>query len=141
MQTRSKVWITIIIIIIVIIALIAIQYIPPAASSETESENIQGFSPNSNPFYKAEITLYAASWCPHCKVLAPEWDRFNMMATNKYPQLKITTIQCDQNNSICNSAGINGFPTIVLNPGNSQKILYNGPRNAEGIIAFIQPYM
>lgn len=103
--------------------------------SEIEEKQIQN-QPNND--YLGEIVLYYASWCGHCKQLLPEWDKFEEFGKNKMTNIKVTKINCeDENEKICSQKEIKGYPTIRLYPKNKPEIEYSGERNQDKLIEFI----
>jgi thiol-disulfide isomerase/thioredoxin len=76
---------------------------------------------------KEEITftLYYVEWCPHCKVVKPEWDKLEN--DPELEHIKIVKINCEENEEIVQEKNIEGFPTILLN-NNGKEEAYNGNR-------------
>lgn len=78
------------------------------------------------------ITLYHASWCPHCVNFMPIWNELK-------PQLakigvKYAEYESDANAVEVDKANIRSFPTIKINKGN--KVYdYAGPRTVDAIMA------
>lgn len=71
------------------------------------------------------FTLYYVEWCPHCKVVKPEWEKLK-----NDPELKhitIIKIDCEKNEEVVQEKNIEGFPTILLN-NNGKEEAYNGDR-------------
>ena len=71
------------------------------------------------------FTLYYVEWCPHCKVVKPEWEKLE-----NDPELKhitIIKIDCEKNEEVVQEKNIEGFPTILLN-NNGKEEAYNGDR-------------
>lgn len=71
------------------------------------------------------FTLYYVEWCPHCKVIKPEWKKLEN--DNDLKHIKIEKINCEENESIVEEKNIEGFPTILLNT-NGKEVAYNGER-------------
>ena len=81
------------------------------------------------------LTLYYAPWCPHCKPVKPLFEELK----TKYENVKIQTINGDENPEILKERGIKGYPTIVLTV-NGKDITFEGERTAEKLQEFIQSY-
>jgi len=75
-------------------------------------------------------------------MILPEWAKFEAIAKNSFPQVRITKIQCeDGNEAICKQKGINGYPTIILYRQNDSEIKFEEERTAEKLIQFIQRHV
>lgn len=74
---------------------------------------------------KVIFTLYYVDWCPHCKVVKPEWNKLENDPNLKH--IKIVKINCEENESVVQEKNIEGFPTILLN-NNGKEEAYNGNR-------------
>lgn len=69
------------------------------------------------------LVLYKADWCPHCKAFIPEWEKIQR-------QTRTRTVDSTDPNS-----DVERYPTIRLYRGSYYKE-YNGPRNADSIMAW-----
>lgn len=117
---------TTILIIIGIITFICIgiyyyaYYVSPmlAPSYKANSEK-QGEQTTSGKY--AEIYLFHASWCPHCKAAKPIWDdvksKYNNKVINGYTVI-MTDIDCTEETAesaeMMDKFNIEGFPTIKM---------------------------
>ena len=71
------------------------------------------------------FTLYYVEWCPHCKVVKPEWTKLEN--DNELEHIIFVKIDCEENEDIVKEKNIEGFPTILLTH-NGKEIGYNGGR-------------
>ena len=87
---------------------------------------------------KKTLTLYYAPWCPHCKPVKPLFEDLKTNYENN-KDVKIQTINGDENPEVLKERGIKGYPTIVLTV-NGKDIIFEGERTAEKLQEFIQSY-
>lgn len=81
------------------------------------------------------ITAYKASWCGHCKKLAPVWERL-AAALEDVPNVVVAEVECPSQKQICNEAGVKGFPTIKSVFAGEVKELYSGKRELASLEKF-----
>ena len=84
-----------------------------------------------------EIVLvkYYAPWCQHCQELKP---LFEELAKTMYGKVKFAEINCDESAEICESEGIQGYPTLALFRKDRQKKIYGGERSVEAMKKWIE---
>ncbi|AYV75779.1 MAG: putative thioredoxin domain-containing protein 5 [Terrestrivirus sp.] len=90
------------------------------------------------PVRSAEIVLYYAEWCGHCKNFMPVWQQFEKRNKNK---ITIKTVNCDENKSLCSKMDIQGFPTVRLYKSSREVVNFDGNRSVEGLEQFINQYI
>ena len=93
-------------------------------------KNKEGLSNNK------EFVLVHMNGCGHCKTLMPEWEAATK--ENK-SDVKMRAVEMSEKDGpeLCKKHDINGFPTmIVLESGNKIKD-YNGERNKNSILEFL----
>lgn len=71
-----------------------------------------------------KLVLYWANWCGMCQKIKPNWNKAKEILVDKYPNLKIEEINCDnldKNTSYIlvngNKESLEGVPTILLRDG------------------------
>ncbi|CAF1367088.1 unnamed protein product [Adineta ricciae] len=75
---------------------------------------------------------FYASWCGHCRNLAPEWKR---VATALKGIVKVGAIDADTHKSFGHQYGVSGFPTIKIFGNNKRSPTdYQGGRTADAIV-------
>lgn len=62
------------------------------------------------------ICLAYASWCPHCKTMRPEFEKFAKLAREELPQLQILVVESEDAamRKFSSDNNITGFPTVML---------------------------
>lgn len=100
-----------------------------------------------------KIIFYWAEWCGVCKKIKPLWENTKKDINNKYPDLEIQEIECDDPNKCYIYANnkkelIDGVPTIILRSGNidieyksysNQNIV--GDRTSQDVFKFLDIYL
>jgi len=86
---------------------------------------------------KIELVNFYAPWCGHSKQFMP---LFNKIKSHLKNRINVYSLNCDENVSQCNRHNIEGFPTLKLFV-NDESIEYNGPRDFNGIIEFVNQYI
>lgn len=84
------------------------------------------------------LELYA-SWCGHCKRLAPTWETLAEKFANSNDQILIAKMDANEND-VPPSAGfrVQGFPTIKFKAAGSKTFIdYEGDRSLESFLEFI----
>lgn len=106
-------------------------------SSKTQNEG--GESQDLSKLPTAEIYLFKADWCPHCKRAIPI---FNSVK-NKYHDTSINghrvifrVVDCDADPATAEKFNIEGYPTIKLVKG-SEVIEFDAKPEEETIIQFM----
>jgi thiol-disulfide isomerase/thioredoxin len=79
------------------------------------------------------LILFHADWCGHCKTFMPIWDKFkNQINTKNY-----NIIQIESKNPFTNKIQVlQGYPSVFY-INNNKAIEYNGDRNVNSLINFI----
>lgn len=88
----------------------------------------------------ANITLYHATWCGHCKTFMPEWDKLIKQKLDGITYNSYEAEQIEAQNATINGKPLAGFPTIkitLINDGKKTEIDYMGKRRADEITNFI----
>ncbi|CAO3703521.1 unnamed protein product [Rhizopus stolonifer] len=92
-----------------------------------------------NPQKNVLVEFYA-SWCGHCKNLAPVWES---LATS-YAGVEncvVAKIDADKEKDIGSEFEISGYPTIKFFPaGESEPVAYEGGRNEAAFVEFLNKH-
>jgi thiol-disulfide isomerase/thioredoxin len=135
-----------IIVLIYVANYIYNTYMPSSSSSTVYKANLEHMSTdekNSMANKQAEIMLFYADWCPHCKAAKPEWESFK----NEYEGKKVNgytlvftdyncTTESPETDAAVEKFGVEGFPTIKLIKDN-QVIEYDAKPTKPIMVQFV----
>ena len=85
-----------------------------------------------------ELITFTAKWCGHCTKFQPVIEE--LQANSKKLNIKVTSYDSEKDKLMIDEYKIQGFPTIMLNH-NNKLIEYNGRRDKESIVNFINSYV
>jgi len=119
-------------LIIAVVVILALKYVynEVVGQSYLQADMLEGFSGQGK-----EFTLFYWKDCGHCKTMMPEWDKF--MKNNSNKGVKVNKVEKDENPSLMDKMGVQGFPTILLTKNGSVIQPYDGERTSEAFQAFI----
>tara|TARA_B100000530_G_scaffold335338_1_gene287187 strand:- start:286 stop:849 length:564 start_codon:yes stop_codon:yes gene_type:complete len=91
---------------------------------------------------KAEILLFYANWCDHCKKVKPVWESLtnnlnNTVVGNKLIEMEAKDGDIEENMALIEEYNITGYPTIVGIVNGEVKIMEDNPTE-QSIIEFIK---
>ncbi len=89
------------------------------------------------PFYSSLLTRLAsttvyAPWCGHCKALAPEYEE--AATTLKEKNIKLAKVDCTEESDLCQTYGVEGYPTLKVFRGLENITPYSGQRKAAAYV-------
>ena len=130
----------------VAIALLAVAAVARAFyedSGDVVALNEKNFGPLVIGSDHVWVVEFYAPWCGHCKHFAPEYAR---AAQNLHGIVRVGAVNCDEEQKLCGTFGIQGFPTVKLFPWSTvpvpkgrpgevtkEPVEYNGPRRASAL--------
>ena len=95
-----------------------------------------------------QLILYWANWCGICSKIKPNWETAKNIIREKYPNVKIIDVNCDDAKlEKCNiyvngkKTNLDGVPTIILRKGNTDVEYkkgqgFKGDRSVEELVRF-----
>jgi len=86
---------------------------------------------------KPALVEFYAPWCGHCKTLAPELETVATAFKKAGDHVVIAKVDADKHKSLGSKYDVKGFPTIIYFNGLKTQVQFNGERNADGIITWI----
>lgn len=116
--------------VLLILSLLYLLYVLIRVTFFKKRNNIEGLSNGK------EFVLVYMNGCGHCNTLMPEWES---AAKENKSGIKMRAVEMNENDGpeLCKKYNINGFPTMmVLNNGNKVND-YNGERNKNGLLGFL----
>jgi len=84
-----------------------------------------------------EFVLVHMTGCGHCKTLMPEW-RSAEKENNTGISMRAVEMNRDDGPELCEKHNITGFPTMILLENGKKVADYNGERNKDGLLKFLQ---
>jgi thiol-disulfide isomerase/thioredoxin len=99
---------------------------------------MQGFQ-NPTPPASNTFTMYYADWCPHCQSVKPEFTEFSNRGVIKVgdKSCEVRMIDAAKNPDAAKGKPVKGFPTFLLETTDGNIAEYQGERNTDGWLAFI----
>ena len=95
-----------------------------------------------------QLILYWANWCGICTKIKPNWETAKNIIREKYPNVEIIDVNCDDAKlEKCNiyvegeKTNLDGVPTIIIRKGNTDVEYKKGPgfkgdRSVEELVRF-----
>jgi len=84
-----------------------------------------------------EFVLVHMTGCGHCKTLMPEWKSASN-ENNTGINMRAVEMNEDDGPELCKKHNITGFPTMILLENGKKVADYNGERNKDGLLKFLQ---
>lgn len=84
-----------------------------------------------------EFVLVHMNGCGHCKTLMPEW-KSAAKANNTGISMRAVEMNEGDGPELCKKHNITGFPTMILLENGKKIADYNGERNKDGLLKFLQ---
>ena len=131
-----------ILLVVVVVAILGLAAVYGLGISF--GQGLQGFQNQSGPAPAMNtFTMYYADWCPHCQSVKPEFTEFSNRGTIEVAGKKcqIMLVDAAKNPEAAKGKPVKGFPTFLLETTEGKVIEYQGERNTDGWLAFINQKM
>jgi thiol-disulfide isomerase/thioredoxin len=137
-------WFYALVAAVLLVSAILYFFVMPVERFENAEKPASASASNpSNP----SMEYFYLETCPHCVEFAPVWD--DAVAAFKKEGLNVKTQKYDANDKDTGGKaradffGVREFPTVlyVYGPAKTDKVEYNGPRTADGLVAFVKARM
>jgi protein disulfide-isomerase A1 len=79
---------------------------------------------------------FYAPWCGHCKKLEPVYNEVAKELHDSGSILRVAKLDATQHKEAAGKYEVRGYPTLFFFL-NGEKLDYNGPRNKEGMLAWL----
>lgn len=87
----------------------------------------------------AALVMFYAPWCGHCKRMKPEFEAAAKVLIENDPPVHLIKVDCTEaGKDTCSEFGVSGYPTLKIFKGGEKAADYNGPREKNGIVKFMQ---
>jgi thiol-disulfide isomerase/thioredoxin len=89
----------------------------------------------------AQIALFHADWCGHCKKFMPEWKRFmNKLKDDATLSAKVSAVSYESKEraDMMEKYAIKSFPTIMYISGDGTTTEYKGERTAAALMEWVK---
>ena len=121
MSTSTIIIIAAIILFVVLAIYYYYNHVSPKLKPSYHANATASGQSNGGPTKQAELMLFYADWCPHCKTAKPIWNDLKTQYENKTIngyQVIFTEVNCTNESAeteqMMNKYNIEGFPTIKL---------------------------
>ena len=90
-----------------------------------------------------KLTMYGVGWCPHSKAARKPWDEWVAANDGKSVDgVKVVcdTVDCeadDESEARCTRAGVKGYPTVIAETPNGDKVIMEAKTTTEALNRFM----
>ena len=86
----------------------------------------------------ATLYFFFTTWCPHCKVARPQWEKIQQVTGGVVKDIQIIfkEVDCDKNTEIADKFNVSGYPTIKL-VHNNKIYDYDAKPNVDTLTQFL----
>ncbi|XP_072402081.1 protein disulfide-isomerase A3 [Diabrotica undecimpunctata] len=89
--------------------------------------------------HETALVMFYAPWCGHCKRLKPEYAKAAEDLLRNDPPIALVKVDCTEaGKETCDKNSVSGYPTLKIFRNGELSQDYNGPRDAAGIVKYMQ---
>ncbi|KAH6675699.1 thioredoxin-like domain-containing protein [Halenospora varia] len=103
-----------------------------AFAAVASASDVESLTKDTFPAFVKENDLVLAE-CGHCKALAPEYEE--AATTLKEKNIRLAKVDCTEEADLCQSYGVEGYPTLKIFRGPDNISPYSGARKAGAIVS------
>jgi thiol-disulfide isomerase/thioredoxin len=99
----------------------------------------EGFQAYGETNERGTFTMYYADWCPHCKSAKPIFKDFmgsGIVQVNGQP-IRVRMVE-EKEHQKGVDPDVKGYPSFLYSDSAGRVVEFNGPRNAEGFMKFLE---
>ncbi len=114
-----------------------------APQSVQEGFDVQGTDQLSTDIHTIghtpSILFFFAKWCPYCKEMIPEWEKFVENIKSMYKNyVKMYAVDGEKYPELVKKYGVNGYPSVLFVNKNKVAKFQESDRDAESLHNFLQ---
>lgn len=87
---------------------------------------------------KVVLVEFYATWCPHCKRMAPVVEQVKELLDGRVP---VYQLDIDQNEEAANSVEVNSVPTFLIYSNGKEMWRYNGEIDGEVLYSKVESFL
>ncbi|RLN89004.1 hypothetical protein BBJ28_00004126 [Nothophytophthora sp. Chile5] len=85
---------------------------------------------------------YYSSWCAHCRMFAPEWEKVGTLYADA-DLVQVGAVDCNQHKSVCNRERIRAYPAVKVHhvpfdAKESVQVESRGRKNAKVVVTWVE---
>lgn len=104
-----------------------------------DSKSSKGSKGKRGALKRAELVMFYAPWCPHCQTAHPEFEAAKEELEANGSKVKLTAIDCVEDENAAKKNNVQGFPTIryYKNGLGGKYEDYEGGRTKDDFVEFV----
>ncbi|KUJ22264.1 disulfide isomerase-like protein [Mollisia scopiformis] len=104
------------------------------SAAVASASDVSSLTKDTFPDFVKDNDLVLAE-CGHCKALAPEYEEAATQLKEK--NIKLAKVDCTEEADLCQSYGVEGYPTLKVFRGAENVTPYSGARKAPAIVSYM----
>ncbi len=87
---------------------------------------------------KVVLVEFFATWCPHCKKMAPVVEEVKELLGNR---ASVVQLDIDQNQEAADSVEVNGVPTFIVYVNGEEAWRHSGEIDGNDLLSKVESYL